>query len=78
MQAASRTGASMHTEDNVAAALAKAHELTKPDGVVVVTGSIFLVGEAMSGDGDSMREDELTHRDSGSSTQQTVERTLSC
>ncbi len=48
VQAASRTGAEMHTEDNVAAALRKAHELSKPDGVVVVTGSIFLVGEAMA------------------------------
>jgi dihydrofolate synthase/folylpolyglutamate synthase len=48
VQSASRTGAEMHTEDNVAAALRKAHELSKPDGVVVVTGSIFLVGEAMA------------------------------
>jgi dihydrofolate synthase/folylpolyglutamate synthase len=48
VQSASRTGAEMHTEDNVATALRKAHELSKPDGVVVVTGSIFLVGEAMA------------------------------
>jgi dihydrofolate synthase/folylpolyglutamate synthase len=48
VQAASRTGAEMYTEDNVAAALGKAHELSKPDGVVVVTGSIFLVGEVMA------------------------------
>ncbi len=47
VQAASRTGAEMYTEDTVAAALRKAHELTKPDGLIVVTGSIFLVGEAM-------------------------------
>ncbi len=48
VQAASRTGAEMYTEDNVAAALGKAHELSKPDGVIVVTGSIFLVGEVMA------------------------------
>ncbi len=48
LQAASRTGASLFAEDTVAAALARAHELSKPDGVIVVTGSIFLVGEAMS------------------------------
>ena len=48
VQAASRTGATMYTEDTVAAALAKAHELAKPDGVIVITGSIFLVGEAMA------------------------------
>jgi dihydrofolate synthase/folylpolyglutamate synthase len=48
VQAASRTGAEMYTEDSVAAALGKAHELSKPDGVIVVTGSIFLVGEVMA------------------------------
>jgi dihydrofolate synthase/folylpolyglutamate synthase len=48
LQAASRTGAKIYTEDNVAAALGKAEELSKPDGVVVVTGSIFLVGEVMA------------------------------
>ena len=47
VQAASRSGTELHTEDNVTAALAKAHQLTKPDGVVVVTGSIFLVGDVM-------------------------------
>jgi dihydrofolate synthase/folylpolyglutamate synthase len=48
LQAASRTGATMDEEPNVPAALTRAQELSKPEGVVVVTGSIFLVGEAMS------------------------------
>ena len=48
LEAASRTGVSLHAEETVAAALARARKLTKPDGVIVVTGSIFLVGEAMS------------------------------
>ena len=48
LQAASRTGGSLFAEDTVAAALARAQELSKPDGVIVVTGSIFLVGEVMS------------------------------
>ena len=46
-QAGSRTGAEMVSEPNTAAALARAFELSPPDGIVVVTGSIFLVGEAM-------------------------------
>jgi dihydrofolate synthase/folylpolyglutamate synthase len=48
VQAGSRTGATLYTEETVAAALAKAHEITQPDGVIVATGSIFLVGEAMA------------------------------
>ena len=48
LQAASRTGVAMCVEENVTAALARARELSKPDGVIVVTGSIFLVGEAMT------------------------------
>jgi dihydrofolate synthase / folylpolyglutamate synthase len=48
LQAASRTGVVLYAEDDVAATLARAYELTKPDGVIVVTGSIFLVGEVMS------------------------------
>jgi dihydrofolate synthase / folylpolyglutamate synthase len=48
LQAASRTGVSLYAEDDVAAALAHAYELTKPGGAIVVTGSIFLVGEVMS------------------------------
>jgi dihydrofolate synthase/folylpolyglutamate synthase len=47
-QAASRTGAVMHEEPTAPSALARAREISKPDGVIVVTGSIFLVGEAMS------------------------------
>jgi dihydrofolate synthase/folylpolyglutamate synthase len=47
-QAASRTGATMFAEDSVMAALTKAHKLTKAGGLIVVTGSIFLVGEAMA------------------------------
>ncbi len=48
LQAASRTGVTLFAEETVAAALARAQELSEPDGVIVVTGSIFLVGEAMS------------------------------
>jgi dihydrofolate synthase/folylpolyglutamate synthase len=48
LQATSHTGVSLYAEDDVAAALARAGELAKPDGVIVVTGSIFLVGEAMN------------------------------
>ena len=48
LQAASRTGVALFAEDTVTAALARAYELSKPDGVIVVTGSIFLVGESMS------------------------------
>jgi dihydrofolate synthase/folylpolyglutamate synthase len=48
LQAASRTGVAMCAEENVSAALARARESSKPDGVIVVTGSIFLVGEAMT------------------------------
>jgi dihydrofolate synthase/folylpolyglutamate synthase len=47
-QAASRTGVSLYAEDNVAAALARAWELSTPEGAIVVTGSIFLVGEVMT------------------------------
>jgi dihydrofolate synthase/folylpolyglutamate synthase len=47
-QAGSRTGTPLYEEQNVAAALARAREVSKPQGLIVVTGSIFLVGEAMS------------------------------
>ena len=47
-QAASRTGVALYEEPIVPAALARASELSKRDAVIVVTGSIFLVGEAMS------------------------------
>ena len=46
-QAASHTGAALHEEPTVPAALARARELSRPEGLIVVTGSIFLVGEAM-------------------------------
>jgi dihydrofolate synthase/folylpolyglutamate synthase len=48
VQAGSRTGATLYTEETVAAALRKAHEVSKADGVIVVTGSIFLAGAAMA------------------------------
>jgi dihydrofolate synthase/folylpolyglutamate synthase len=48
VQAASRTGALLFAEETVPAALARAREISKPDGLIVVTGSIFLVGEAMA------------------------------
>jgi len=47
-QAASRTGTPLFSEDSVPAVLARAREVSKPQGLIVVTGSIFLVGEAMS------------------------------
>jgi dihydrofolate synthase/folylpolyglutamate synthase len=47
MQAGSRTGAAMCAEETVPGALARAREVGKPESVIVVTGSIFLVGEAM-------------------------------
>ena len=37
----------MVAEESVAAALTRAGVITSRDGVIVVTGSIFLVGEAM-------------------------------
>ena len=48
LQAGSRTGATMHAEDRVGEALLRAGELSKPEDLIVITGSIFLVGEAMS------------------------------
>ena len=48
LQAASRTGVPVYAEETVAAAVKRARELSKPEGVIVVTGSIFLVGEAMT------------------------------
>ena len=48
MQAGARTGAGLHPAQSVPEALAKAIEITGPQGVIVVTGSIFLVGEAMA------------------------------
>ncbi len=48
IQIGERTGTQLYAEASVAAALAKAIELTMTQGVIVVTGSIFLVGEAMA------------------------------
>jgi len=48
LQAGSRTGVPMIEEQTVPAALARARELSTSAGVIVVTGSIFLVGEAMT------------------------------
>jgi dihydrofolate synthase / folylpolyglutamate synthase len=47
LQAAARTGADIHAEPTVAAALRRAFEQTPKDNVIVVTGSIFLVGDTM-------------------------------
>ncbi len=47
IEAGARTGAMIFAEENVPAALARARELSGPEDVIVVTGSIFLVGEAM-------------------------------
>jgi dihydrofolate synthase / folylpolyglutamate synthase len=47
-QAASRTGVTLYEEPSAPAALWRACELSGPDGLIVITGSIFLVGEAMS------------------------------
>ncbi len=44
---AQRTGTECVAEASVAAALARAREIAGRDGVVVVTGSIYVVGEAM-------------------------------
>ena len=48
LQGASRTGARLHAEQTVAAALAQARAMSSPEDLIVVTGSIFLVGEAMA------------------------------
>jgi dihydrofolate synthase / folylpolyglutamate synthase len=48
LQAASRTGTSIYEEQTVGAALQRARQVSQPQAIIVVTGSIFLVGEAMS------------------------------
>ena len=48
LSAASRTGSLLFAEETVPAALDRACKISKPEGLIVVTGSIFLVGEAMS------------------------------
>lgn len=46
-QAGSRTGAEIEPVAEVAAALQRARDGAGPEAVIVVTGSIYLVGEAM-------------------------------
>jgi dihydrofolate synthase / folylpolyglutamate synthase len=47
LQAGERTGTDIETVPEVTVALERAWALAGGDGVVVVTGSIYLVGEAM-------------------------------
>jgi len=47
LQAGSRSGTPIEAAESVPAALARAAEITPSNGVIVVTGSIFLVGDAM-------------------------------
>jgi dihydrofolate synthase/folylpolyglutamate synthase len=47
LRAASRTGTEIESVADVAPALQRARELARQDTVIVVTGSIYLVGEAM-------------------------------
>ena len=46
-QAAGRTGAEIETAADVPDALQRAKSLSKQDAVIVITGSIYVVGEAM-------------------------------
>jgi dihydrofolate synthase/folylpolyglutamate synthase len=46
-KAGARTGTPLHEEETAATALARARVLTRCDGLIVVTGSTFLVGEVM-------------------------------
>ena len=46
-EAASRTSAQIEEAPDVAAAIALARTAVRPDAVVVITGSIYIVGEAM-------------------------------
>ena len=47
-EAATRTGADVGVAHTVAEALARARELTPADGIIVITGSIYVVGEALN------------------------------
>jgi dihydrofolate synthase/folylpolyglutamate synthase len=47
VQAAARTNAEMELAADVPSALQRAQALAGTDGVVIVTGSIYVVGEAM-------------------------------
>jgi dihydrofolate synthase/folylpolyglutamate synthase len=46
-QAAARTGAEIETAEGMTDALRRAKARAKPDAVIVITGSIYVVGEAM-------------------------------
>ena len=46
-EAARRAAVEISAADSVAEALDKAARMAGPDGLVVVTGSIYMVGEAM-------------------------------
>ena len=46
-EAAKRSSTQIETAENVASALDRARALSKPETVVVITGSIYVVGEAM-------------------------------
>ncbi len=47
-EAAARTQSEMESRPNVASAIAHGRELAGADGILVITGSIYIVGEAMS------------------------------
>jgi dihydrofolate synthase/folylpolyglutamate synthase len=47
-EAATRTGADVEVAHTVANALARARELAPADGIIVITGSIYVVGEALN------------------------------
>ena len=46
-EAATRISSDIENAPDVSAALERARTLAAPDGVVVITGSIYIVGEAM-------------------------------
>ena len=47
MAAAKRVSVAMEAASNMASALARAHDLAGSEDLVVITGSIYIVGEAM-------------------------------
>ncbi|HEY6971314.1 MAG TPA: folylpolyglutamate synthase/dihydrofolate synthase family protein [Candidatus Angelobacter sp.] len=48
VEAAQHTGAEIISTENMHEALSRARELTAKDGVILITGSIYLTGEALS------------------------------
>ncbi|HUQ50362.1 MAG TPA: folylpolyglutamate synthase/dihydrofolate synthase family protein [Terriglobales bacterium] len=48
MEVAARTGADLHAEQDVRSAMERAIVLSPKNGVIVVTGSIYVVGEALA------------------------------